>query len=111
MRRRATRLTVMPACRLSATISSFSATDQRRRRSGPVKISAFGYELVIDTTLLLTLILRVGRVWTIRGLPAVDPIWFVGICGDAMMSANISNALRALTASDSSVAPIFESEA
>jgi Transposase IS116/IS110/IS902 family len=41
-RRRATRLTVTPGSRVSATIASFSATVQRRRRSGPVRISAFG---------------------------------------------------------------------
>ena len=34
-RRRATRLTVTPGSRVSATISSFSATDQRRQRSHP----------------------------------------------------------------------------
>jgi hypothetical protein len=67
-RRRATRLTVTSGSRVSVTISSFSETDHGRRPWGSVRISAFGYEPVIDTALLLTLILGVGRVRAIRGL-------------------------------------------
>src|SRR5580700_844967 len=39
---------------------------------------------------------------------AVEPTWFVGTCGDAIISANMPSALRAfLAASDSSAAPTF----
>ena len=69
--RRATKLTVTPGSYVSATIATFSAAAQRRRRSGPCRTSLFPLFPVIDTTLLLPLSQGGGRVRSIKGLVQV----------------------------------------
>src|SRR5512132_107240 len=57
----------MPGSCVSATIATFSAALQRRRRCGPDKISGLGMFSVITTTLLLPLSEVGGRVRSLRG--------------------------------------------
>src|SRR5207237_8071432 len=78
---RATNDTVIPGSYVSRTIASFSAVDQRRRRSAPNTSPSLLFGLVIDTTPCLSLRISEKSCPVIHG--AVSAVDHAGACTES----------------------------